>query len=82
MVKQMLMTLHPTYTLRITIQEPDPTPKDSVNLSRGPFWDSVRDMETTGCDAVLIKVREALLAAGLGKHVRVDLDKFENRVRT
>lgn len=77
----MIVTLHPTYTLRITIQEPDPTPKDSVSLSRGPFWDAIRDAEATGCDAVLIRAYDALKAAGLGPHLRVDLDKFERRVR-
>lgn len=77
----MMITLHPTYTLRVTVQEPDPTPKDSVNLSRGHFWDCVRDSETTGCDAVLGAVRAAIKNAGLGSLVRIDFEKYEERGR-
>lgn len=77
----MLVTLHPTYTLRVTIQEPDPTPNGTTELSRGRFWDQVRDAGTTGCDAVLIAVFDAIKRANLGPHVAVNLEKFEERVR-
>ncbi len=77
----MMITLHPTYTLRVTIQEPDPTPNEVNTMSRGPFWDKINDAGTTGCDDVLIAVLDALKATPIGKHLRVDLDEYRLRSR-
>lgn len=84
----MMTVLHPTYTLAITIQRPDGEPKhinamraedQKWSISYGPSWDTIQD--GTGCDQVLSAVREALAKCGLGPHIDVRFERYEQRSR-
>lgn len=77
----MMMVLYPTYTLRVVVQEPDPTPSGVTELSRGTFWDGIRDKGATGCDDVLAAVRDALKQSPIGNRVSIQLERFEERGR-
>lgn len=66
----MMIKLLKTYTLSVTIQE-----------GNDEFWDQIRAQDTTGCDAVVGTIRDALSAHGFdipGCHVR--LERFEERL--
>lgn len=65
----MMIVLQPTYTLSVEIQD----------RSEGGSPREFHKDGKTGCDEVLAKVRAALDQAGL-RHVRVSLDRFEQRV--
>ena len=82
----MLITLHPTYTFRVTVKRPAPK-SEFVNamaaqhqtwkLSYGEFWDGIKG--TTGCDEVMARVTKALADAGLGDHVEVRFEGFAEK---
>lgn len=66
----MMIKLLKTYTLSVTIQE-----------GNDEFWDDLRAQGSTGCDAVVGTIKDALAAHGFDLpecHVR--LERFEERV--
>ena len=64
----MLIVLHPTYTLRLEIQD---------RLADGPqYFNGVTGK--SGCDEVLNAVKAALIQAGI-KNASVYLEKFEHK---
>lgn len=77
----MIIVLHPTYTLQITVQRPDPTVPASnpPRVTYGAFWDEIGDK--TGCDQVLEAVRKALEGHSFSQHVTVRFENFEERGR-
>jgi hypothetical protein len=79
----MMMLLHPTYTLRLEIQDKAHQATGqgiSVNLGGGPkphmYFDGLTGK--TGCDEVLNAVRTALEKSGI-QHFSVYFEKFEHR---
>lgn len=82
----MLVTLHPTYTFRVTVKRPAPVNEfvnaaaqaaQSWKLSYGEFWDGIKG--TTGCDEVMTAVTKALADSGLGAHVDVRFESYSEK---
>lgn len=75
----MMIVLHPTYTLRVEVQD-----QYEMNYDKKPgcFSDGRRFFNSasgkTGCDEVMAVVKEALLKAGLD-HFAVSLERYEQR---
>lgn len=65
----MLYVMHPTYTIRLEIQD-----RHDNGISR--FFNGLTGK--SGCDEVLAVVRAAIESAGIG-NVSVLLEKFEHR---
>lgn len=63
----MMIALHPTYTLRVELQDSALGSRQFANGLEG----------TTGCDEVVKAVKKAL--EGIGIPYTVRLEKFENR---
>lgn len=74
----MFTVLHPTYTLRVDIQDRSRDAGQPIlvgeTMSGRQFAND--DLSKTGCDEVLAAVRDALTKAGI-KTFRVSLDKYE-----
>lgn len=73
----MLMVLHPTYTLRVRVQDRMQQP---TSFTSGQEWNPHRYFDSrsgkTGCDEVLAAVKDALSKAGI--EADVSLDEFKH----
>ena len=71
----MMRVLSPTYTLRVTVQDPLVAGDPQHGIAVHKFFNG--QTGKTGCDEVLAAVRKALEAAGLPR-VDVAIERFEH----
>jgi len=77
----MMIILHPTYTLRVEIQDRPGELSEALTMTTGvrklhKYADIMNNK--TGCDEVLVAVKKAISDAGI-EHACVSLEKFEHR---
>lgn len=85
-VARMMILMHPTYTLKIEIQDRPPQqnaiyPNQMATLQGGSPVDPHKFYRSgkTGCDDVLAAVKDALAKAGLSDGVTVSFERFEHK---